>query len=206
MKVFGLDTTRKIAKIFIDNDGKTSVFTMDEKIKHSEGLFLYIEKSLFDCGLKFDDFDYLCSVVGPGSFTGIRVGMSTIKGINKVINKKIIPFNMFEVLSFKCKDSVILLNSTNTSCYYARVKHGEVLDTGVVDKNKIVENFNGLEFVVLKEEQNLIDLEYNNIRYVEDVSENYFKVLQSKLNEEKFDDFVPYYLQLSQAERNLKNE
>ena len=46
MKVFGMDTTRKIAKVFVidlENNEKDIILSLDENIKHSEGLFLYIE-------------------------------------------------------------------------------------------------------------------------------------------------------------------
>ena len=46
MKILGIDTTRKSAKIYIANDDSNYVENIDDKIKHSEGLFLYLEKSL----------------------------------------------------------------------------------------------------------------------------------------------------------------
>ena len=208
MRVFGLDTTRKSAKIFINDDEKNIDYTltMDEKVKHSEGLFLYIEKALFETGFEIGDFDYLACVVGPGSFTGIRVGMSTIKGFNKAKNKKIVPINTFEILASTCKNSVVLLNSTNTSCYYAKIKNKSIVETGVVNKTDIVDKFQGFEFVLLKEEQNLIGVEYNNTRIIDDLSVHYMPAVSSKVAAGIEEVFVPYYLQLSQAERNLKNE
>ena len=169
MKFLGLDTTRKRANIFIFDEERDLKYSlaMDENVKHSEGLFLYVEKALFECGMKIDDFDYYACVVGPGSFTGIRVGMATIKGFNKVAGKTIVPVNTFELLADSCKKSVILLNSTNTSCYYAKVVNRAIVETGVVLKEEILKSFEGFEMLVLKEEQNSINLEYNKIRVVE---------------------------------------
>jgi len=207
MKIFCLDTTRKRAVIQICNDEHVNyTIAMDENVKHSEGLFLYIEKALFECKLEIKDFDYLACVVGPGSFTGIRVGMATIKGFNKVINKKIIPINTFEVLKKHVHNGVILLNSTNSSCYYAIIKSKEIAEAGVVNKEEIVNKFEKSNIFVLKEEQGLIGLEYNNIRVVEDLSTFYLDAIKEKIDQDEEFEFVPYYLQLSQAERNLKNE
>ena len=83
MKVFVLDTTRKVAKINIfDSEGRDFSVTMDKNVKHSEGLFLYIEKILLESKLTLNDIDVFSAVVGPGSFTGIRIGLATIKGFN----------------------------------------------------------------------------------------------------------------------------
>jgi len=208
MKIFGIDTTRKSANIFIyDTEEEFNYnLTMDENVKHSEGLFLYIEKALLECKLTLEDIDYLACVVGPGSFTGIRVGMSTIKGISKVLNKKVIPINTFEILSDKVKSAVILLNSTATSCYYAQIKNKAIVDTGVINKDQIIDKFGGQEFIILKDEQKLINLEYNNITIVDDMSKYYLFAIDKKISANEDYEFVPYYLQLSQAERNLKNE
>lgn len=210
MKFFGLDTTRKSAKIFIYNDekiNKTIIQTIDENIKHSEGLFLYIEKVLFEANMKIYDFDYLSCVVGPGSFTGIRVGMSVIKAFNKVINKKIIPINMFEILSEKIKNGIILLNSTNSTCYYAKIKNNEIQNCGLIDKKQIREMFPSDNLYMLKEEQKLLNIEYNINEIGDDFSELYAKSILKKINSDNSNFvFEPFYLQSSQAERNLKDE
>lgn len=207
MKIFGIDTTRKIAKIFLYDEEKDNKFvlTMGDGVKHSEGLFLYIEKALLDNNMDINDFDYYTAVVGPGSFTGIRVGMSTIKGFNQVAKKEIVPINTFEILASVVKNGVVLLNSTNTSCYYAKIKSKKVVDASVIDKSKIVETFDGEKFFILAEEQNVINLEYSNIEVVDSLDELYIDAIKAKIGGEK-EDFVPYYLQLSQAERNLKDE
>lgn len=206
MRIFGIDTTRKIAKIFVFDDEKDVkyVLSMGDGVRHSEGLFLYIEKALLETKYNITDFDYYSAVVGPGSFTGIRVGMSTIKGFNKVANKKIIGVNVFEIVSSMVKNGVFLLNSTSTMCYYAKIKNKKIVEADVVNKSDIVSKFEGEKLFALSEEQNVLNLEYVNIEYFESLDEMYFDAILSKVDDKE--DFVPYYLQLSQAERNLKNE
>lgn len=208
MKILGLDTTRKRAKIYLQMEDKQYVLNMMENVKHSEGLFLYLEKALFENNLKVNDFDYFSAIVGPGSFTGIRVGMSVIKAFNQVANKKIVAVNMFEILKNEYRDSVILLNSTSTSCYYAEIKKCEIVGAGVIDKSEIAEKFASKNIVILDEEKELIGVALENVIIVdEEVLNNlYFKTLLKKIEKEDFGTFEPYYLQLSQAERNLKND
>jgi len=208
MKILGIDTTRKKARLFVFdfNNGSKYEVVMPENIKHSDGLFLYIEKCLLDNGLSLDDFDKFAVVVGPGSFTGIRVGMSTIKGFDKVKCKGVIALNSFEILSEAIKSGYIVLNSTATSCYYAKIKNHKIDDAGVINKTDIVKEFNDAEILILEEEQELIGIEYNNIKVIDNVLEFYYQAINKKIDSENYGDVVPYYLQLSQAERNFKSE
>ena len=209
MKVFGLDTTRKSANIFSFDSGNSDNFymlKMSDEVRHSEGLFLYIEKAMLDCGCQISDYDYLSCVVGPGSFTGIRVGMSTIKGFNKALNKIIVPINMFEILLPEIKSGIIALNSTSTSVYYAEVENNKIVETGVINKNDLIDKVANRTLLILKDEQNDIGIEYNNYKVINDLSDLYYKCVMAKIDNGDFSEFVPYYLQLSQAERNLSNE
>lgn len=202
MKILGIDTTRKSAKILIKKDDEKIIENIDDKIKHSEGVFLYLEMALVKAGLELQDFDYLCGVVGPGSFTGIRVGMSVVKSFAKSLNKKIIPLNTFEIVCKYIKNGVFLLNSTTTNCYYAEIKDSKVFASGVVAKNEISNKFDGKVYV-LEEEQNLMDIEYKDINIINNFDDLYFEALDNKLKGFTTEVFEPFYLQLSQAERNI---
>ena len=205
MRVLGIDTTRKRAKIFILNDDIEYVENINENVKHSEGLFLYLEKALLENRLELKDFDCFAGMVGPGSFTGIRVGMSVIKGFNQVFHKKIIALNVFEVLSERIKTGVVLLNSTNSTCYFGEIKNSKIVNAGVIEKEQIKNRFDG-EIYILQEEQSSLDISYNNLNVIEDFDDLFFKALRKKIAEESYGSFEPYYLQLSQAERNLNDK
>ena len=205
MKVLGIDTTRKRAKIFILNEDNEYVENVSENIKHSEGLFLYLEKALLENKLELKDFDCFAGMVGPGSFTGIRVGMSVIKGFNQVFHKKIVALNTFEVLSEKVKNGFFLLHSTNSTCYFAEIKNSKIVDSGVIEKEQIKNKFDG-EMYILQEEQSLLNISYNNLNIVENFDDLFFKALRKKIADDNCNSFEPYYLQLSQAERNLNDK
>lgn len=204
MNIFVLDTTRKVAKINIFSDNGDYVVVMDKNVKHSEGLFLYIEKILFNSKINLNDIDVFVSVVGPGSFTGIRIGLATIKGFNKVFNKKTMAITSFDILKKYTKNGVLLLDSTLTTSYFAEVNGGRIVNEGVIEKNKLNEFVNDREIIILEEEQNTFDFEYNKIKVVSDTTEKLKEIIFENLSSEKYTSLEPYYLQLSQAERNLK--
>ena len=132
--------------------------------------------------------------------------MSVIKGFNKCLNKKIMPLNTFEILKDCIKNGVLLLSSTSTSCYYAKIKSKQIVETGVIDKNKIDELAQGDNVYILKEEQNQIDIEYNNTIVIDNICDYYIPAILYKINHNEDEEFVPYYIQLSQAERNIQND
>jgi len=209
MKILGIDTTRTSARVFLmDTSIKDDIFMLStgENIKHSEGLFLFVEKIMIEKKISVRDIDSFACIVGPGSFTGIRVGMSTIKGLNKALKKSILSINGFELLSNGIVNGYIVLNSTHTSCYYAKIEKKNIVDMGVIDKSQITEMANGQAVYILDEEQNLINLEYNNIKIIENLDSLYVNSVMNKLDSGVYGEFVPFYLQLSQAERNLKHE
>lgn len=202
MKVLGIDTTRKNSKIYVKNESIENVENIDDKIKHSEGLFLYLEKTLLNSKMELNDFDYFCGIVGPGSFTGIRIGMAVVKSFAKALNKKVVSLNLFEIVQRQIKNGVFLLNSTASNCYYATIKNSVVVESGVIAKDEIKNKFLQ-KIYILEEEQNLINIEYNDINIIDNLSEMYFDALSRKIENEDFGNFEPYYLQLSQAEKNL---
>lgn len=204
MKALLIDTTKKQANIVVIDNNDYKVIKMSDKVKHSEGLFLYLEKALLESCLNIQDFDYLSAIVGPGSFTGIRVGMSVILGLNRVINKKIIPLNLFEVVSDEIGNGVMLLGSTMTGAYYGVIKSGKISEMGTIDKSQIKDRFEGDKIFILQEELDLFDgCDYNTINNLDSL---YSKALIRKINSDDVGNFEPLYLQLSQAERNLNEK
>ena len=87
--------------------------------------------------------------------------------------------------------------------YYAKVFKGQIVETGVVLKSDIENLANGEVVVILKEEQEVIGLTYNNYKVIDVLSDLYSNCVMKKIDTMQYDEFVPYYLQLSQAERNV---
>lgn len=67
--------------------------------KHSETLFPTLEKFLSEKNIQLKDLDALGVVTGPGSFTGIRIGMSVVKAFSYVFDTPIVTVNSLEVLA-----------------------------------------------------------------------------------------------------------
>jgi len=101
MNILAIDTTSKKASVSILEDNN-EVFknTIDNDITHSEKLMPLIDDSLKQTNLTLKDIDLLACVLGPGSFTGIRIGIASVKALAKVLNKKIFGISTLEVMAY----------------------------------------------------------------------------------------------------------
>lgn len=85
MKILGIDSSAKAASVAITDGEKVlgSVFT-NTGLTHSQTLMPMLENLLKSCNTTLDDIDLVAVNKGPGSFTGIRIGVAAAKGIADV--------------------------------------------------------------------------------------------------------------------------
>ena len=82
MKILAFDGTAKAASVAVaDGDRILSLCTVDNGLTQSELLLPMAEDMLKSLKLSFNDIDVFATSVGPGSFTGVRIGVSLIKGL-----------------------------------------------------------------------------------------------------------------------------
>lgn len=99
MKILSVDTSSKICNINLYEDGNNIIYKeIKEDITHAKKLMTGIEEVLKTTNTKLEDITYFGSIVGPGSFTGIRIGVSTIKAFALALNIDIIPGTSLELL------------------------------------------------------------------------------------------------------------
>lgn len=100
MKILALDTSQIQATLCLISDSKLiALKTGSIAVAHSEALLPMIDQILSETGKTLDDFDAFAVGVGPGSFTGIRIGCATIKSLAQVTSKPILPFSSLEALT-----------------------------------------------------------------------------------------------------------
>lgn len=99
MKILGIDTTSRVCNVILIEDGKVIAKEKSSEAKtHSEKLMTQIDQVLKKSNVKLDELDLLGVVIGPGSFTGIRIGIATIKAFADSLNIKVIPVTSLQVL------------------------------------------------------------------------------------------------------------
>lgn len=203
MNAVVIDTTKKEAIIILIQNKNFEVVKMPKNVQHSVELLNYLENLLASKNLNITNIKHFCAVTGPGSFTGIRVGLSSIKAFHAGLGAKLYGANLFEIVAPSVKNGTILLNCTNSSLYYGKIKKAKLESYGVIEKNEI-SILKGKLYVLENDEINLeqgtVIANYENI-----LAEFFINELENKKNL-KNNDLQPFYIALSQAEKNLKKE
>lgn len=82
MKILAFDGTAKAATVAVtDGDRLLGHYTIDNGLTQSELLLPMAENLLKSLGLTYNDIELYATAVGPGSFTGVRIGVSLVKGL-----------------------------------------------------------------------------------------------------------------------------
>lgn len=206
MNILGIDTTKSQAVIVANIDGidYVEVTTPDEK--HSETLLLHIEKLLDKAHVELKDIDVFGVIAGPGSFTGIRIGLATIKAFAFALNKKVLNINTFDAFSKYIKQGYMLLKCTKHSVYYGEIADSKLKSFGVVENSEIekVIDTNSKLFVLDNEQIDGLNA-YKNIESISNYSNIILDSFKQNVKSATFTESTlePFYIELSQAERNL---
>lgn len=101
MRILGIDTSTKYAGVAVlEDETLLAQSTMQFMAAHSEKLLPEIVHILEIMKIPIETIDYYAITAGPGSFTGLRVGVSTLKGLSFVTQKKVIPVSTLEVIAW----------------------------------------------------------------------------------------------------------
>jgi len=104
MKILGIDTTTKYLCLGLYLDGKVCEYNLEAGRKLSGLLTEHIRRALKAQGLKISDIDYFAAGLGPGSFTGMRLGLATIKGLSFIKNRPVIGISTLDILAANVKE------------------------------------------------------------------------------------------------------
>lgn len=89
MKILSVETAGSVCAVSLAEDDKLlKEELLDDGNTHSVKLMPLLDKLLSETNTKISDIDLFACDIGPGSFTGIRIGVSTIKAFLDVTNKK----------------------------------------------------------------------------------------------------------------------
>lgn len=124
MLVLALDSTALVGSVALcENNHLLAECTLNTGNTHSETLLPTLEFVLKACGVTVDDIDLFACTVGPGSFTGVRIGASTVKGIAFGKGKPCVGVSTLEALATNAKafDGIICpcMNARREQVYNA---------------------------------------------------------------------------------------
>ena len=99
MKILALDTSTRTASVAVVHDGRLLASVEDQVSTHSEKLVLLVDLALRQAELRLSDLDAIACGMGPGSFTGLRIGLSTAKAFCFALAKPLLPVSSLAALA-----------------------------------------------------------------------------------------------------------
>jgi tRNA threonylcarbamoyladenosine biosynthesis protein TsaB len=120
MKILGIETATAICGAALIDDGQLlAEYKLNIKHVHAEKLLAIVDTVLSDAGLTVIALDGIAVSIGPGSFTGLRIGLSAAKGLAYAANKPIVAVPTLDALAF----NVVALCAANSELQICPVVH-----------------------------------------------------------------------------------
>ena len=220
MKILAVDTSAVCASVAVTEDGKIlSESSINTGLTHSRTLMPMIDSVLRNGEIAMDSIDVFACSVGPGSFTGIRIGVAAIKGLCDALSKKCVPVSTLEALAYnllgRSCTAVSVMDARCNQVYCAIFNvQGETVTRltddmalKIDDLGEMLKSYENIIFVgdgaklchkALGYDKAPANCEYQHGSSVCFAAMNHIdEALESK-------ELLPVYLRLPQAERELK--
>ena len=204
MNYLAVDTSGKNLSIIIKKDGVAYKYYDGEcGVRHSVSLMPEIEKLVTKAQAKLSDLDFFAVVVGAGSFTGIRIGVSAVKAMCFAYNKPCLAITSFDTLAYnvnKVTPKTLAILDAGHGGYYACGYNGEEIDfapTYILEEQ--------LEKIKLNYQIVVTDKEMDGATAVATI-DGLERAVDKKVNNVTFnlDSIEPLYCRKSQAEEGRK--
>ena len=106
MKILGLDSSGIVASVaIVEDDALIAEYTVNYKKTHSQTLLPMLDEIARMTELDLDSLDAIAVAGGPGSFTGLRIGSATAKGLGLALKKPLIGVPTVEALAYNLYDT-----------------------------------------------------------------------------------------------------
>lgn len=148
MLILAIDTSIGMCSVAVTKNEKLlSYKEVKELNQQSKSLASLVESSLNDINITIDDIDYIAVNKGPGSFTGIRIGIAYVMGLKFAANKEVIGVSGFDAIkvayqSFSQENPVVaFIDAGNNEVYYQNFSLNNYGDIGYIKISEIADKF-----------------------------------------------------------------
>ncbi len=226
MKILAIDSSAKSASVAIAENGRLiSECFVNASLTHSKTLMPMTDNALKQANMTIEDIDAFCVNTGPGSFTGIRIGVAAVKGLALCSNKPCAGISTLESIAYNFIDTdCVVCAAMDARCNQVYTALFECKDGKITrlceDKAVLIDELakeisviNNIVYLAGDGAELCYSKFGNDISIVRLSSENrryqraFGVALASENNKELFIDssqLAPVYLRPPQAERELK--
>lgn len=229
MKILSVDTcSSSVSTSLHDGDKLIGEYFLNAGLTHSQTLMVIIDNLFKVSKIHVSEIDLFAVTNGPGSFTGIRIGLSAVKGMAVSLEKQCIPISSLYALAFNIKYYETII----CSCIESRC--GQVYNAIFESKNNQIIRLTEDRSILIETLINELKGFKRKIVFIGDGGETCYNIARRTIDSEKIEllpesfrfiraaqlgehamgmysngkainpeDLVPNYLKVSQAERNL---
>ncbi len=199
MNYLAIDTSGSNLTVIIEYKGKKEVFfNVDCGVNHSVMIMPKIEELKEKLNADFSELDFVAVVIGAGSFTGIRIGLSTAKAICFAYSLPILSITSFDTIAYNTKkaNKLAVIDAKHDSYYVCGYNGNNITkEPSFIGKE---------ELTLLSKEYDLAsneDIEGFNVEVV-DICQGLINAVENKESEKTFDleSVSALYIRKSQAE------
>ena len=231
MRILGVDSSGMVASVaLVEDDLLVAEYSVNYKKTHSQTVLPMVDEIVMMTELDLNTIDAIAVAAGPGSFTGLRIGAATVKGLGLALEKPVISVPTCHGLAYNLwgSDKLIcpIMDARRNQVYTGLYRFDEAGNL-VTEMDQIPMDVNELIDLLLEKDE--------EVQFTGDGIQVYGSQILSKmkharlapahLNKQKAgsvayagacryaheqyingDDFAPEYLRMSQAERERKEK
>lgn len=224
MKILSIDTASNLCTVSVlENESCLKEIIVDDARNHSEKIMPVIEQVLQETNLSLNDINLIVCDKGPGSFTGIRIGVGTVLAFRDSLNIKCIGISSLEALAYNTKNEgyiCSLIDAKNDNVYYGffELKNNEYNQIGNLEFKNIEDTVSLLKQysspITFVGDGAIVNKKYieNNLTNCNFCDENNLSSISlgiaglNSFKNGKQTSLMPLYLRKSQAERALEEK
>ena len=209
--ILNIETATKNCSVSVAKDGKTIVCSelADEGYSHAEKLHVFIEEVIKKAGISVQDLNAIAVSQGPGSYTGLRIGVSAAKGLCYALNIPLIAVDTLKTLASQAEVTdgkiIPMLDARRMEVYSAvfntDLSIERAIKAEIIDENSFQEYTDKLYFVGDCADKCKAVLTKENFVFLENIKYPSAQAM-SKISFDKYQKsdtvdvayFEPYYL------------
>lgn len=215
MKVLGFDTSTMTTSVsIIEDENMLALYSLQGSVYHSESLSDMVNNILNKFDFDLSQIDLISVGIGPGSFTGIRIGLTFAKVMAQVLKKDIVAVSSIKACAIK-EDGLVgsIIDARRGLIYACLMEDGKVLmDDTIIELEKFKDIVGDRKITLQGVDAKKFIHEFKNAKLGKELQMNAYYIALlglKKFKEVGGDDFyklVPNYLKLSQAEKNYADK
>lgn len=145
--IFAIETSTNICSVSFQNkEGEIFEKRTERKGSHSELLFIFVRELMKEHAFQLKDLNFVLVSSGPGSYTGLRIAASAVKGMFFGLNVKIFAGNTLAGFAMVAETGTVhaVINARRKHLYHQQFKKGKELEVSTKSKILELEKINGM--------------------------------------------------------------